>query len=171
MEDGQGSGNVLPGAPGPTAELDLQEAYAGIDEEMAAEIQDMSREEVLAAMVALTSKHSIHGEWQQDFSITPRAISHLEWVNANRTKQVPFQWEGLVGKTWRAGFVKVDETTPIMSEEDIRFLYALIFRSMEMEGAISPFQATEPVGTILIKGGHLNASNVFTYGPGIVGIV
>ena len=40
-----------------------------------------------------------------------------------------------------------------------------------MEDIISPFQAAEPVGTILIKGGNLNASNVFTYEPSIVGIV
>ena len=40
-----------------------------------------------------------------------------------------------------------------------------------MEDIISPFQAAEPVGTILINDGNLNMSGVFTYGQGIVGIV
>ena len=107
--------------------IGLQEAYAGISVEKAAEIQNMSREEVRTSMMELTSTHATPADWQRDFSITTRAIEQLEWVNSTRWK--PFRWGFLEGKTWPAGFVKVTEETPMISENGIKTLCQLLFRN------------------------------------------
>ena len=55
----------------------------------------------------------------------------LEENNAKRIKHHPFKREHLTDKEWKAGFVQVDENTPIMTEKDARILVALILRHAE----------------------------------------
>ena len=63
--------------------------------------------------------------------MTDAAKRTLIGINESRTRQAHFRWDHLEGKVFKAGFIRVTDETPIMSELDSKILFSMLARHSE----------------------------------------
>ena len=115
--------------------MGMQELLAGIPDR-AAEIEAMNPTELMDSMVSLVGKHANPLTWV-DFSLTPKAEANIKWLNDARSRKLPFDYAHLKDITWKASFIKVDESTPVMTETDSKVLMAMVKKHAENVGRAS----------------------------------
>ncbi len=122
------TGNYMLSAWAASAEeasiMGVQELLSGVPEDKD-RILSMNEEQLMKEMTQRVQGHSCPASWSP-FTVTDRAIAKLQEINATRTKQHHFQWQHLVGKEFRANFVRVTDETPVMSEKESKIVLAMI---------------------------------------------
>ena len=113
--------------------MGLQELLAGVESKRD-EIVCMDETQLMEAMSGLINRHA-HPAYWQDFEMTDAAKWVLTGINASRTKQAHFRWDHLEGKVFKAGFIRVTDETPIMSELDSKILFSMVVRHSEQVAA------------------------------------
>ncbi len=104
--------------------MGLQERFAGVDQRKD-DIDNMDNIDIIMEMKRLADRYATPAAWG-DFEMTDKAKGVLTEVNNSRTRQLPFKWDHLEGVTFKTGFVKVDDDTPMMTEEDHKIMIAMV---------------------------------------------
>ena len=125
--------SAWPASAEEAAVMGLQELLAGVEDKRD-EIARMDETQLMEAMSGLVDRHA-HPAYWQDFEMTQAAKRTLSDINASRTRQAHFRWDHLEGKVFKAGFVRVTDDMPIMSELDSKILFSMVVRHSEQVAA------------------------------------
>ena len=113
--------------------MGLHELSAGV-EGIRDDIISMNETQLMTAMCGLIDRHTYPACWH-DFEMTDAAKRTLIGINESRTRQAHFRWDHLEGKVFKAGFVRVTDDMPIMSELDSKILFSMVVRHSEQVAA------------------------------------
>ena len=109
-------------------ELAINEAAAAMAEHVAqVNFTGLSQEELRLKMGEVVASHGKKYTPFKTMQLAPEVISHVECLNANRGKRLPYSWDH-IKDGYTGGFYKYTKgVTPVMKSDQVKDYLALVY--------------------------------------------